>query len=202
MTPQARQRFARNVRPTSDQSAREDDPGFEGGGAYDDPERRPLGERCLHGLRLDVGAAGAAELLLQQPPSDRADDGYGDDPHGDGPRRAHRPDERASTCRRRSASGWAIRSAAGKATRWSSTRRTSPTRRGSAAPPQNLHVVERFTRVDAKTLHVPVHDRGSRHLDEAVDRRVHVAGDRRAHATNTRATKATTRWATSCAARG
>jgi hypothetical protein len=37
MTPQARQRFARNIRPTSDQSAREDDPGFEGGGAYDDP---------------------------------------------------------------------------------------------------------------------------------------------------------------------
>src|SRR5258708_25615203 len=39
MTPQARKRFARNVRPTSDQSAREDDPGFEGGGAYDDPQR-------------------------------------------------------------------------------------------------------------------------------------------------------------------
>src|SRR5262249_49126933 len=44
MTPQARQRFARNARPTSDQTAREDDPGFEGNGAYDDPERRPLGE--------------------------------------------------------------------------------------------------------------------------------------------------------------
>src|SRR5438552_18905199 len=32
LTPQAQQRFARNVRPTSDQSAREDDPGFEGNG--------------------------------------------------------------------------------------------------------------------------------------------------------------------------
>ena len=45
-------------------------------------------------LRLDVRSAGAAELLLQQPPPDRADAGLGDDPHRDGPRRAHRPDER------------------------------------------------------------------------------------------------------------
>ena len=43
LTPVAQQRVARNVRPTSDQSAREDDPGFERNGAYDDPERRPLG---------------------------------------------------------------------------------------------------------------------------------------------------------------
>ena len=55
MTPQARQRFARNVRPTSDQTAREDDPGFEGNGAYDDPERRPLGERCLMGFGSTSG---------------------------------------------------------------------------------------------------------------------------------------------------
>jgi len=43
------------VRPTSDQSAREDDPGFEGAGAYDDPERRPLGERCLMGFGSTSG---------------------------------------------------------------------------------------------------------------------------------------------------
>jgi hypothetical protein len=55
LTPQARQRVARNVRPTSDQAAREDDPGFEGGGAYDDPERRPLGERCLMGFGSTSG---------------------------------------------------------------------------------------------------------------------------------------------------
>jgi hypothetical protein len=54
-TPQARQRLAQNVRPTSDQSAREDDPGFEGHGAYDDPERRPLGERCLMGFGSTSG---------------------------------------------------------------------------------------------------------------------------------------------------
>jgi len=56
MTPEARQRFARNFnRPTSDQTAREDDPGFEGNGAYDDPERRPLGERCLIGFGSTSG---------------------------------------------------------------------------------------------------------------------------------------------------
>ena len=55
MKPEARQRVARNVRPTSDQSAREDDPGFEGNGAYDDPERRPLGERCLMGFGSTSG---------------------------------------------------------------------------------------------------------------------------------------------------
>ncbi|MCU1381723.1 MAG: hypothetical protein JWL71_420 [Acidobacteria bacterium] len=54
-TSAARQRLARNVRPTSDQSAREDDPGFEGAGAYDDPERRPLGERCLMGFGSTSG---------------------------------------------------------------------------------------------------------------------------------------------------
>jgi len=55
LTKEAQQRFARNVRPTSDQSAREDDPGFERNGAYDDPERRPLGERCLMGFGSTSG---------------------------------------------------------------------------------------------------------------------------------------------------
>jgi len=54
LTPQARQRVARNLnRP--DKTAREDDPGFEGNGAYDDPERRPLGERCLMGFGSTSG---------------------------------------------------------------------------------------------------------------------------------------------------
>jgi hypothetical protein len=55
MKPEARARTARNVRPTSDQTTREDDPGFEGNGAYDDPERRPLGERCLMGFGSTSG---------------------------------------------------------------------------------------------------------------------------------------------------
>ena len=42
---------------------------------------------------------------------------------------------------------WAIRSAIGKATRWWSTPPTSRTRRASAASSENLHVIERFTRI-------------------------------------------------------
>jgi hypothetical protein len=43
------------VRPTSDQAAREEDPGFEGPSAYDDPEIRPLAERCLVGFSSTSG---------------------------------------------------------------------------------------------------------------------------------------------------
>ena len=78
-----------------------------------------------------VGPADAAELLLQQPQADRADQGHRHAPQRDGPRRARRPHERGARCRRRSASGWATRSATGKATRWSSTPPTSPTRRAT-----------------------------------------------------------------------
>jgi hypothetical protein len=41
------------ARPTSD--AQENDPGFEGPTAYDDMERRPLGERCLLGFGSTSG---------------------------------------------------------------------------------------------------------------------------------------------------
>jgi hypothetical protein len=55
ITPAARQRIAARVVRTSDETAREGDPGYEGGGAYDDPERRPLGERCLIGFGSTSG---------------------------------------------------------------------------------------------------------------------------------------------------
>jgi hypothetical protein len=55
VTQAARQRRAADVRPTSDQAARDDDPGFEGAGAYDDPERRPLSERCIVGFGSTSG---------------------------------------------------------------------------------------------------------------------------------------------------
>src|SRR5262245_41603236 len=45
----------RNARPTSDASESGRDPGFEGPTAYDDPERRPLGERCLIGFGSTSG---------------------------------------------------------------------------------------------------------------------------------------------------
>ena len=46
---------ARRVAFTSDQRANEDDPGFEGPNAYNDPEQRPLGERCLVGFSSTSG---------------------------------------------------------------------------------------------------------------------------------------------------
>jgi hypothetical protein len=56
LTPEAQQRNAsRRFRPTSDQAAREEDPGFEGESAYDDPEIRPLAERCLVGFSSTSG---------------------------------------------------------------------------------------------------------------------------------------------------
>jgi hypothetical protein len=56
LTPAARQRVAaRAARPTSD-TTQSNDPGLETSpGAYDDPERRPLGERCLLGFGSTSG---------------------------------------------------------------------------------------------------------------------------------------------------
>ena len=57
LTDAARQRRTTGdyTRPTSDQAAREDDPGFEGPEAYNDPEIRPLAERCLVGFSSTSG---------------------------------------------------------------------------------------------------------------------------------------------------
>ena len=58
LTDAARQRRSSadyNARPTSDAAAREDDPGFEGPDAYNDPEIRPLAERCLLGFSSTSG---------------------------------------------------------------------------------------------------------------------------------------------------
>jgi hypothetical protein len=56
MIPEARQRAgSARVRPTSD-AQESNDPGLETApGAYDDPERRPLGERCLLGFGSTSG---------------------------------------------------------------------------------------------------------------------------------------------------
>jgi hypothetical protein len=55
LTAAARQRQTERATATSDQASRENDPGWEGAGAYDDPERRPLGERCLLGFSSTSG---------------------------------------------------------------------------------------------------------------------------------------------------
>ena len=55
LTPEAQRRAqARLVRPTSD-TTQSNDPGLEPPGSYDDPERRPLGERCLLGFGSTSG---------------------------------------------------------------------------------------------------------------------------------------------------
>ena len=56
LTDEAQKRnAARRLATTSDQTSREDDPGFEGPNAYDDPEQRPLGERCILGFGSTSG---------------------------------------------------------------------------------------------------------------------------------------------------
>jgi hypothetical protein len=55
ITAAARQRLlSRLARPTSD-ATESRDPGLEPAGSYDDPERRPLGERCLLGFGSTSG---------------------------------------------------------------------------------------------------------------------------------------------------
>jgi hypothetical protein len=57
MTAEGRQRVARflTARPSSDATESAKDPGLEPPGSYDDPERRPLGERCLLGFGSTSG---------------------------------------------------------------------------------------------------------------------------------------------------
>jgi len=149
LTPQARQRAASRVaRPTSD--AQENDPGFEGPTAYDDMERRPLGERCLLGFGSTSGPPALpvlynnlhqivqtrdTVLILNEMVHDARVVRIGDE---------HLP---------RTIRKWLGDSIG----RWEgdtlvvdTTNFTDKTRfRGSS---ENLHIVERFSRIDARTL--------------------------------------------------
>jgi hypothetical protein len=151
MTAAARQRLARNVRPTSDAAAREDDPGFEGAGAYDDPERRPLGERCLLGFGSTSGPPALPNyfynnlhqivqtkdtvLILTEMVHDA---------------RLVRMNGEHAPKSIRKWMGDSIGRWEGDTLVVDTTNFTDKTRyRGST---ENLHVVERFSRMDAKTL--------------------------------------------------
>ena len=151
MTAAARQRLTRNVRPTSDQSAREDDPGFEGAGAYDDPERRPLGERCLMGFGSTSGPPvlpnyfyNNLHQIVQTPDSvliltEMVHDA-----------RLVRMNSEHAPPSIRKWMGDSIGRWEGDTLVVDTTNFTDKTRyRGST---ENLHIVERFTRADAKTL--------------------------------------------------
>ena len=151
MTPAARGRFARNVRPTSDQSAREDDPGFEGAGAYDDPERRPLGERCLMGFGSTSGPPALPNYfynnlhqIVQTPDSVLILTEMVHDARVVRMNSEHAPKDI------RKWMGDSIGRWEGDTLVVDTTNFTDKTRfRGST---QDLHIVERFTRMDAKTL--------------------------------------------------
>src|SRR5476649_1501027 len=151
MTAAARGRFARNVRPTSDQSAREDDPGLEPAGAYDDPERRPLGERCLMGFGSTSGPpvlpnyfynklhqivqTRDSVLILTEMVHDA---------------RVVRLNSEHAPKSIKKWMGDSIGTCEGDTLVVDTTNFTDKTRyRGST---ENLHIVERSTRVDAKTL--------------------------------------------------
>jgi hypothetical protein len=152
LTPSARQRIAaaRTVR-TSDETARENDPGFEGAGAYDDPERRPLGERCLLGFGSTSGPpvlpnyfynnlhqlvqTRNAVMILTEMVHDV---------------RIVRMDDRHAPATVRKWLGDSIGRWDGDTLVVDTTNFTDKTRfRGST---ENLHIVERFTRIDPQTL--------------------------------------------------
>jgi hypothetical protein len=148
LVPEARQRAARVARPTSD--AAENDPGFEGAAAYDDPERRPLGERCLLGFGSTSGPPSLPVLynnfhqIVQTPTTIVILNEMVHDARVIRMNAEHLPP--------------AIRKWMGDSIgRWEgdtlvvdTTNFSGNTRfRGSS---ENLHVVERFSRIDANTL--------------------------------------------------
>jgi hypothetical protein len=148
----ARDRNAsRRIAFTSDQRANEDDPGFEGPEAYNDPEQRPLGERCLVGFSSTSGPPilptyfyNNLHEIVQTPGQIVILTEMVHDARIIRMNEAHLP---------RSIRKWLGDSVG----RWDgdtlvvdTTNFTDKTRfRGSS---ENLHVVERFTRVDARTL--------------------------------------------------
>jgi hypothetical protein len=151
LTAAARQRTARAVTATSDQQAREDDPGLDPTpGAYDDPERRPLGERCLVGFGSTSGPPSLPVLYnnLHQIVQTRDTILILNEMVHDV--RVIRMNAQHLPPTIRKWLGDSVGRWEGDTLVVDTTNFTDKTRfRGSTA---NLHVVERFTRVDAKTL--------------------------------------------------
>jgi hypothetical protein len=154
LTAAAQQRRTRDPyasRPTSDQAAREEDPGFEGPDAYNDPEIRPLAERCLLGFSSTSGPPilptyfyNNLHQIVQTPDSVMILTEMVHDVRVVRIGGQHVP----PTIRRwlgDSIGHWEGDTLVVDTTNFSDKTRF----RGSS---QNLHVVERFTRVDAKTL--------------------------------------------------
>jgi hypothetical protein len=152
LTDSARQRnAARRLTTTSDQTAREDDPGFEGPNAYDDPEQRPLGERCIIGFGSTSGPPilptyfyNNLHQIVQTPDSVMILTEMVHDARVVRMNATHLPPTMRSWL------GDSIGRWDGDTLVVDTTNFTDKTRfRGSS---EQLHVVERFTRVDARTL--------------------------------------------------
>ena len=138
-------------RPTSDEGAREEDPGFEGPEAYNDPEIRPLAERCLVGFSSTSGPPilptyfyNNLHQIVQTPDSVLI---LTEMVHDARVVRMNAPHPPSSV---RKWLGDSIGRWDGDTLVVETTNFTDKTRfRGST---QNLKVTERFTRIDARTL--------------------------------------------------
>ncbi|HLG96864.1 MAG TPA: hypothetical protein VKX49_11190 [Bryobacteraceae bacterium] len=152
LTPAARQRMARlGARPTSD-AQESSDPGLDPTpGAYDDPERRPLGERCLLGFGSTSGPPALPDYfynnlhqIVQTPDSIMILTEMVHDARIVRMNKPHLPKSY------RLWFGDSVGHWEGDTLVVDTTNFNDKTRfRGST---ENLHVVERFTRVDDKTL--------------------------------------------------
>jgi len=152
LKPTARQRVAALIeRPTSDAQER-NDPGLETApGAYDDPERRPLGERCLLGFGSTSGPPVLPDYFynnLHQIVQTRDSVMILTEMVHDARIVRMNAQHLPKTIRRWM--GDSVGHWEGDTLVVDTTNFTDKTRfRGST---ENLHVMERFSRVDAKTL--------------------------------------------------
>jgi hypothetical protein len=151
ITPEAKQRIARRaIQTTSDAQARENDPGFEGNGAYDDPERRPLGERCLLGFGSTSGPPALPVLYNNLHQIVQTHDYLMILNEMDHDARVIRIGGQHPPATIRKWMGDSIGHWEGDTLVVDTTNFSDKTRfRGST---ENLHVVERFSRLDAETL--------------------------------------------------
>jgi hypothetical protein len=150
LTAAARQRQAtRVVRTTSDEQE-SGDPGLEGPGAYDDPERRPLGERCLLGFGSTSGPPALPVLYNNLHTLVQTKDHVVILSEMNHDARIVRINGRHAPASVRSWMGDSIGWWEGDTLVVETTNFTEKTRfRGSTS---NLKVTERFSRIDARTL--------------------------------------------------
>ena len=148
LTPAGKRRAARFARQTSD--AQESDPGFETPAAYEDPERRPLGERCLLGFGSTSGPPALPVLynnfhqIVQTPDTVLILNEMVHDVRVVRMNAEHLPPTILKWM------GDSVGRWEGDTLVVDTTNFTDKTRFRNAS--ENLHVVERFSRMDSKTL--------------------------------------------------